>query len=410
MMKIVRGVLANRRSVIGLWLLIFIGLFSTLVLSAPNYEWDLIPYIANAMQIVSPQPIEQLQTNVYQVLNNSLPSYAMEKLTNSPSRVVLSQDPEAFRQTIAFFYDSRVIYTHIIAALIYTGFEPVMASYVFSVFCSVMSMLLLTRLIPVKVPIGLYIVLPFAVLSCGLLDVARLATPDSFATLVSIVLYYLLFQNRVYILLLLLPFVIFVRTDLILLIALFQAYFFFFGRCSRIASAISGVATLAAYWFLNTFIIEPDPWSSLIGYNYGDKPTHPNEFVFDISAQAYASYLLEGMMSFSYTPIGFVFFMLAVIGIVLYSAKYFVDPINFRITTLHGDVLFSLISCVVYLITHFLLFPVAWTRFFAAQYSLVAVIVTWTTLSILAAKNYSAYTEFDLLKENDRRIDGNETQ
>lgn len=397
--KAVGWILARREPLIVVWLLTFITLFCILVMTAPNYEWDVVAYIANAMQLIDPQPIEVLQANVYTALNNSIPAHALEQLIDSPSRVILSQDPEAFRQTIAFFYDSRIIYIHIIATLIYLGFDPVVACYVFSIFCAVMSLLMLTRLMPVNVPIGLYIVLPFVVLACGLLDVARLATPDALATFVTVMLYYLLFQNRVYSLLILLPFVVFVRTDLILLIAMFHAYFLFFGRCSRIATIISGAATLVAFWFLNTFLIDPDPWSSLIGYSFGEKPTHPNTFVFEITPENYASYILEGLMSFSYNPIGFVFCMLAVIGIVLYSAKYFVDPGNFKITTLHADVLFLLISCVAYLTVHFLLFPVVWTRFFAAQYSLVAVVVVWTTLSILAARNYSAYAEFDLLKE-----------
>ncbi len=400
--KLANGLLAHREAVTTLVTLAFIVAFTTLVLSAPNYEWDLFPYIANATNIVNPLPIGELHEYVYRNVQLSVPTEAYVKLINSPSRLVLSEDPEAFRQTIAFFYDARIVYIHIIAAAIKLGINPVFACYFFSIICAVASTLILAQLIPVKVPIGLYFVLPFIALSCGLLDVARLATPDSLATLVTITLYFLLFRNKVNLLLIILPFVIFIRTDLILLIALFQGYFLFFGRASKVGTLISGMATITAYLVLNKFLIDADPWSSLIGYNFGDKPTHPAEYAFDVTLSNYVTYLAKGLMSFSYTPIGFVYCMLTVTGVVLYSAKFFVHPEENTVSNLHADVLFLLVSCKLYLIMHFLMFPVTWTRFFAAQYSLAAVVVVWTTFSILAERNYSSRDDFDLLNGKER--------
>ena len=61
------------------------------------------------------------------------------------------------------------------------------------------------------------------------------------------------------------------------------------------------------------------------------------------------------------------------------------------------DLMFLLVSCVAYVAVHFLMFPVTWIRFFAAQYSLVTVVVLWATLAILAERNYSDRSEVNLL-------------
>jgi len=390
--------LLNRREVIQTTIMIlFVVLFAILALSSPTYEWDLIPYIANASHIVSGIPTEALQAPIYENLKQTVPPDSYEALIGSPTRLVLSQDPEAFRQTVAFFYDSRIIYTYINAAIIKTGINPVTGVYAFSVVCAILSILMLHQLVPVRTPLGMCLVLPFIALSCGLFTVGRLATPDALATLTTITLYFLLLRNRVMLLLFVLPLTVFIRSDLIVLTGLFFAYFFFTNRISKFAVVASGLATVAAYLILNYAIIEHDAWSSLIGYNFGEKPTHPAEYVFEVTLAGYISYVVEGLLSFSYTPIFFVFCMLAVTGILQFSSRFFFNPDDTKVSLQHADILFLLVSCVAFLGLHFLLFPVTWTRFFAAQYSLVAVVVVWTTLAIMTERNQTTRESMDLL-------------
>ena len=380
---------AKREALIALFMLAFILVFSTLTLTKPNYEWDLLPYVANAMQIAQERPIEQLHADAYEVVRATVPTAAYKELVGSPSRLVLSEDPEAFRQTMTFFYDARVIYNHIMAALFKSGLNPIFAHYFFSTLCSVISMLLLSRLIPKAAPIGMYFVLPFIVLSFGLMNVARLATPDALAALTTIGLYFILLRNKMNLLLILLPLVIFIRTDLILLLVLFHLYLFVTNRAAKNYVVVSFVATVACYGLLNNVIVTGDPWSSLIGYNFGVKPTHPQDYVFNMSVRDYLSFIMIGVMSFSYNSVFFVFCMLTVTGTVLLSARFFSNPHTHKITPLQADLLFVIASCVVYYVLHFLLFPVSWPRFFAAQYSLVAVVVSWTTFSLLTNQNSS---------------------
>ena len=376
----------------------FILVFSSLSMSSPVYEWDLIPYMANALHLVSGQPTETLHASIYENLKQSIPPDSYDKLIGSPTRLVLSQDSEAFRQTAAFFYDSRVVYTYINATFIKLGFDPISAIYILSVICAVFSSLLLSRLVPVKAPLGMYFVLPFIALSCGLLTVARIATPDSLATLTTITLYFLLIRNRVLLLLFLLPLTIFIRSDLIILAGLFFAYFFFTNRISKVAVVASAFTTFIAYLILNHIIIEYDAWSSLIGYNFAEKPTHPAEYEFTVTPSGYFSYIIKGLASLSYNPIFFVFCTFAVTGIVQFSSRFFFASGRTKISLQHADILFLLVSSAAFLALHFMLFPVTWTRFFAAQYSLVAVVVVWTTLAILAERNYSTRDSMDLLK------------
>lgn len=395
--QLVNVLLAHRQLVAVVVTVVFCILFAALTLIRPNYEWDVIAYIANALRQIHDLPIEQIHKSTYQLVQQSVPSNAYADLLNSPSRMVLSENTEAFSQTISFYYDARLIYIQIIAFMINIGINPVFACYLISTVCSVLSILLLTRLIPTNVPLGLYFVIPFVALSCGLLEVARLATPDAFATLMTVILYFLLFRNRTTLILVLLPILIFVRTDLVLLVGLFHVYFLVFRHSNRIATIGSALCTLAAYVVLNYYIVEADSWSSLVGYSFGEKPTHPDSFVFPISVSSYAQLLLNALMSFSYNPIGLVYCMFTVIGLVLFSARYFINPNTFTATTRHIDILFLLVSSLTYLCLHVLLFPAIWVRFFAAQYTLVTVVVVWATFSILAKRNYTSGENSDLL-------------
>ena len=138
-----------------------------------------------------------------------------------------------------------------------------------------------------QAPAGLIFVIPFITLAFGFMTIARLAIADALATLTTILLYVMLFRGKVHWLLLICSLVIFIRTDLILLLALFHAYLLFTARASKGLVIFSGVATVAAYLFLNHVIVESDPWTSLLGYSLGEKPTHPEKYNFPISFTRY---------------------------------------------------------------------------------------------------------------------------
>jgi len=388
--QLVKAFLSHRNVFIAILMATLIVTFAALAISSPNIEWDILPYLANAtQQAFNIESIEQLHTDVYRTAQSSLQPAAFDKLVDSTMRIAWHQDHEEFHQMMHFFYDTRIVYIGILSLLLKTGLNPIASILYFSVACSIGSILILSRLVPVKVPLGLYFALPFIILSFGVLDVARLATPDAFATLTTISLYALLLRNKIGLLLILLPLVVFVRTDLILLVGLFLAYFFFLRNVSKLAAVLSGVATLGAYYLINAYLVDADPWSSLIGFNYAEEHAYRTGYVYDVTFYIYLDYIKRGVLSFSYNPIGIVFLGLAVTGITTYISQFFVGTSNYRTSQLHCDLLFLLISCVIYLFAHFLLFPVTWTRFFAAQYSLVAVVVVWTTLAILAERNYS---------------------
>lgn len=375
----------------------FVLLFGYLSLSEPSLNWDMVAYIANALQYNTDNSIAQIQQMIFTELAESVSNEDFATFTNSPSREVLATDPEAFGQTIKFFYDARVVYIGILAAFMRLGMDPIFASYFISTSCSILSILLLAKLVPVRVPLGLCFSLPFIVLACGLLNVARYSSPDAMAALVTIGMYWLLVRNHLVVLLLLMPLTVFVRTDLILLMPMFLTYLFLFKRISRIFIVFIGLATVATYLTLNNIIVDGDPWSSLIGYNYGIKPTHPADYVFTVTLSNYFSYIITGIKSFSYNPLFFMFCALTVTGLFLFASRFFFNPNQQPISRQHTDLTFLIISCITYVGLHFLLFPVTWIRFFAAQYSLVTVVVLWATLAILAERNYSDRTDVNLL-------------
>jgi len=393
--RLTSALLAKRSAIQWTMMALFILVFVLLSMSKPTYEWDLLPYMANALHVVTGQSTDILHAQIYDNLKQTIPPDSYERLIGTPARLVLSQDPEAFRQTTAFFYDSRVVYNYLNATFIKLGFNPISVIFAFSVFYAVISSLLLSRLLPDRTPLGIYFVLPFIALSCGLFTVARSATPDALATLTTITLYFLLFRNRVLLLLFLLPLTIFIRSDLIILAGMFFAYFFFTNRISKLAVVASALATFGAYFFLNNFVIEHDAWSSLIGYNFGDQPTHPADFEFTVTLSGYLSYLMRGLVSFTYKPMFPFFCIFVVMGIAQFSSRFLSTHGQAKVPLQHVDILFLLVSCVTFVGLHFLLFPFPWTRFFAAQYSLVAVVVVWTIFTMLAEQNYQHKTKYE---------------
>lgn len=389
---------SRRKTIVLLLMLVFIAAFSLLTLTKPVYEWDLFAYLGNAIQVGQDLPLAELHKNVYSLVKDSVSPEVYSRLIGSPSRLVLSQDPEAYRQTIAFFYDARIVYNHLMSFLLKAGLNPVFSFYFFSTFCAVVSLLLLLKLIPVTAPIGVHFVMPFIALSFGLLAVARLATPDAFATLVTILLYFMLLRNRVVLLLLLIPFVVFIRSDLILLIGLFHCYLLLGHRVSKVLVIGSGIATIVAYFALNNIIVEGDPWSSVIGYNLGEKPTYVATYVFPITVNDYFGFLWSGLQQISYSPIVTVFFMLTICGIALLSAPFFSSPRSIRLTQLHADLLFLFFSSGIYFFLHFIFFPEIWVRFFAAQYSMTSLVVCWCTFSLLSSHHRAPNGGLDFLK------------
>lgn len=395
--KLIDSVNSHRTILHVLVIITFTVLFGYMSLSEPTLNWDMIAYVANAYQYNTGSSIAEIQQMIYANLSRTISAEDFAKFYNSPSRVVLSTDPEAFGQTIKFFYDARVVYIGILAALMNLGMDPFFASYFISTTCSVLSILLLSRLLPIQMPLGLCLSLPFIVLACGLLNVARFSSPDALAALVTIVMYWLLVRNYLVALLLLLPLSVLVRTDLILLMPMFVGYLFVANRISRTFLIFSGIVTVATYLILNHIIVDGDPWSSVIGYNYGVKPTHTDDYIFPITISSYLSYIVIGIKSFSYNPLFFMICALWVTGMFLFGSRFFFNPNNQSISRQHMDLMFLLVSCVAYVAVHFLMFPVTWIRFFAAQYSLVTVVVLWATLAILAERNYSDRSEVNLL-------------
>jgi len=379
--------LATRRTIICLtFLTAFSLLFGILALSAPFLEWDMLAYVANATVNLTELSARDIHELVYTQLQWAVPSEDYQRLIGSESRAALATNPEAFWQTSEFFYDARVIYIGLLSALMYFGVEPFFASYFISTICVIISIFLLANLLPVTLPYGVCFSLPFVVFSCGLFELARFSTPDALAALVTVAMYWSLMRNGWY-LLLLLPASVFIRTDIIILAAIFHSYLFLTARFPRVHVVASAVATVVAYLILNNYIVDGDPWSSLIGYNFGEKPIYPLDYTFTVTLRNYLAYILDGLRSFSYEPRFFMFGFMVTSGLFMFTARYFYYP-NERLSADHQNMLFVLVSSVVYLAGHFMLFPVNWIRFFAVHYALVVVTVLWAAMILLAQLNY----------------------
>ncbi len=336
-------------------------------LKKPYNNWDEIGYVAVALSTEGHHGAS-LNEATYGSLRNAVDAATFDLLIQGDYRATVFHDPTSLQQQLPF-YSIRVLYIQSLKVVHALGFDYPEATHIVSATFAALSVLLLAALsVRLSAPIG---GIPFVVLACGLLDIARLSTPDAMACFFSLWTVYALIKkgSMVFILAALLPLV---RTDALILSLLVLAYTFVNGR--KAMSVASAIAAGALYLFA-TKSNGGYGWLTLFNMSFISKSPYPATLISSHALGDYIRPYISTAYSFTNQP-HFVIFGLALAWLLLITARGTADDTAPMITI-----------CLSFVAIHMLFFPADTYRFFVfAAAASLTVLMADANLSALRAR------------------------
>ena len=329
------------------------------------HNWDMVIYAAAAKSFEE-DDITRIHSFVYSRLRQSVPDDEYRALAvpegsdpDSVYRNIISADPDAMAEQLPLF-QIRPLYTGIIYIMYKLGVNIYLATHLISGLAVLAGVILLYFISRSTLPDYMTYLVPFGSAAAGVLSLAKYSTPDGLAFLAVLISVYLMTRRRTAALLVTLPLITAVRTDLIIFILPLCMILLAGGWQSKAGICASGLVSIAAYILINTWYSNPG-WST----------TFHSEFM-EVSA-----YPLSSDTTVSFSDYLRVLFREA--GNLLLHKKFLLYlPLSaasliciFRRTgrnALAGPLPAAALASILYVAIHFLVFPDAHERFFAAQY------------------------------------------
>jgi hypothetical protein len=332
----------------------------------PAFNWDAIAYIASAKSFEVAN-IQKIHSFAYEHVRKVVPASKFKKLVNEGNDYssTMEKDAVAFYEQLPF-YKTRLLYVIIVFLLYKVGFDIVFATYFvsgISVFIAIWVILLICMELRLA---NLYMyALPLFALNYGILSIAHLSTPDGLAFLGFMFCAYLFIKKRIEVFLVI-PFLVAVRIDAILFNVPFLLYLIIFGKNRKVLTSTALVATLIVYWFINWYC-KNQGWSTLFYHTFIDRLTHPLTAAARLTIQQYLISLIRGIKH-GVQNRAFLVFVLVSVFFGYLRLRY-----NKLTSSVHSETSILFIFSLLYVITHFLLFPFMHQRFFMGQYLLVTI-------------------------------------
>ncbi|GGA31266.1 hypothetical protein GCM10010981_20420 [Dyella nitratireducens] len=326
-------------------------------LKKPDNNWDLIGYVAVALSADGYRGA-RLNEETYATLQKGVDADTFQNLTTGPYRETVFKDPSSLAQQLPF-YRIRVLYVGLIRLVHAMGADYLRSAYIVSATFAALSVLLLAVISrQAGAPL---IAVPLVVLFVGLLDVARLSTPDAMACFFSLLTMYGLARKTalVFVVASLLPLI---RTDFLLLSLLVLGYTFVTGK--RMHSVAALVVAVVLY-LLVTRMCGAYGWLTLFNMSLISKTPYPASLVPSHVIGDYLRPYISTAYGFTMHP-HFVIYGLAVFWLLTRRRVERTDPEFHRICA------FLLIP-LGFVLLHLLLFPADTYRFFIFAASLAAI-------------------------------------
>ncbi len=348
----------------------------------PHYNWDIICYIASAKSFEE-KDIQALHSFTFEQVRRTVPEDTYRELVGGrpgedPAYTAcIRTDPSAFAEQLPF-YQIRPVYTGSIYGLYKLGMDIGFATHFISGMAVAAAVALLYRLARSFLWMPLVFALPVAAVLFGALNVSRYSTPDGLAFCASVLSIYLFLQRRTTLLLAFLPVTVGVRTDLVLFIYPLLAFVFVIDANRRWAVALSAVATAAVYVAITRYWSNPG-WAVTLYYTQVQILTHPISHPPTLTVQDYFHTLAKGSKNLAVNP-RFILYLLTVFC----SIGFIVDKLK---TTPLRSVIASPVDALAiismfFVASHFILFPVSYSRFFSGAY----VIQAFSLLAMITEK------------------------
>ncbi|MYC15318.1 MAG: hypothetical protein F4Y39_16475 [Gemmatimonadetes bacterium] len=363
-------------------LLLFSGLIFWHSVSNPQYNWDMIGYVASAFSYEI-DDAGQLQRTVYTLLKQTVPEEAYKDLTHGRHRHARAYDPESLKQHLPF-YQIRIVYVLTIYVSYKLGLNPFIASYLISAISIIIALWVLAFLFPLNVSLIYLITIPVTGLIFDFHNLSNLSTPDALAVLIVFISYSLLLRQRKE-LLLVLPLSVLIRTDLLILVGVFYVYLFIFKDWEKKYILLSALLGIIGYCWVN-WQFDNYGWSTVFHYTFIKRQTHPGQQAIVVDLNTYYQILKRNI--FKYHPKFFLFFVSYLVAIAWSIALIMkhIKTFNERPNDIMLDLLFLVSSSVIYVLMHYFLFPAPWLRFFAGNYVLAYCMLCFLLLRVKTSR------------------------
>jgi hypothetical protein len=368
----------RHRIILGGVYVILIGLMALFSFRRPEYNWDMLPYMAVILRMEDPDP-KRVHQLTYETARKELPEQAYALLIGSEKRKMYSKEPAVFYDQLPF-YVVKPLYT----GLVYLFHKSGVALSLATVLPSILSYLLMGLLVLKWLNQSFHPLFAFAVSLCIMnsnlvIEISRLSTPDGLSALLVMFAIYCVAQRKHFVwIALFFMLALFARLDNIIS-AVFLSSFLYFGKRWNPGFQLRQYIILLALFLVSYLIV------SSFASSFGWDLTYYPQFAQYIGAtreyghlplpQRYLALVKSELITgFYYTH--FVFFLF------LFTLQSYPELTNWRKWSTEQAL------CIVFLgviATRFILFPDLSDRFFLPYY---------ISIMILFAKRYG--TKFTL--------------
>lgn len=341
----------------------------------PFYNWDIIPYCAVVLSLE--QTDEQvLHQMTYESVKQSIPEQAYAILQSTAFQKEMEQNYVYFNQQLPF-YKIRPLYTGLAYLVHKAGINIVTAIVIISALSSLlMSIVILRWLLDYLDTFYAYLFSFLIIHSTGVIQIARVFTPDALSAAILILSLYLLKNKHLYFAGLFLVLAIFARTDNIIFVFLALTYVRFFSEYKLNWTSTIFFMVLSAFSYLSINANNYD-WATLFHHTLINLINNPADYHPTVTWADYLRVLKQnGFEAFLFVNSFLIFLLCAFITISLKGDNKIYSHLSI------------LMICSV--IIHFLLFPAPfWQRFFIAHYSIISIAMIVTVFNKSEVRSHS---------------------
>jgi hypothetical protein len=278
-------------------------------------------------------------------------------------RQAIHLDQSAFKEHLPFF-QIRPLYTGSIYLLYKAGIDIGFATHIVSGLAVFVGLILLYRMSASILGHPFAYAVPFFTLIFGAAHIARSSSPDGMAFLAVMLSAYLFVKDRIVLLLVSLPIMIGIRTDLILYVMPLLLVVALSKTESRKIAALTAFVSVLLYFAIGVFSNNPG-WSTIFYSTLVQTLTHPLSEHPVLSVNHYLYAIFRGLIDI---PENSTFVLYCLISL------YYLGALASRVKTtsffhvLRSPAASLSIVSLFFVFSHFVLFPVTWVRFFVGPY------------------------------------------
>jgi hypothetical protein len=272
-----------------------------------------------------------------------------------------------------------------------SGINVFLASHLVSALSAAAGIIILYFISVSVLPVHFVYLVPAGAAAAGVLDLAKYSTPDGLTFLTIIVSVYLLVKKRYTVLLLILPLSIAVRTDLIVYVLPLCMLLLAGGTGGKGGILLSGIFSIMIFMVINRYYSNPG-WTGTFHLEFLQVSAFPPESGYSVTARDYLKVLLSETGSLLrhgkfilYLPVS--------------AASLYIIFRRMGREALSRPVPLAASASLIYAVLHYLLFPDAHERFFAASYLVGGI----TLLYVLDRLILSGYPYKPAGKDNSQR-------